>query len=48
MTTPKIEFISLLSGVDKTMPIIEASKHKPSWIKKAAADFKAQGVCPRW
>ena len=43
MTIPKIEFISLVSGVDKTMPIIEASKHKPSWIKKAAADFKAQG-----
>ena len=43
MNKPKIEFISLVSGVDKTMPIIEASKHKPSWIKKAAADFKAQG-----
>jgi len=40
---PKIEFISLVSGVDKTMPIIEASKHKPSWVKKAAADFKKQG-----
>ena len=42
MNKPKIEFISLVSGVDKTMPIIEASKHKPSWIKKAAADFKAK------
>ena len=43
MTKPKIEFIGLVSGVDKTMPIIEASKHKPSWIKKAAADFKQKG-----
>jgi hypothetical protein len=43
MTKPKIEFISLVSGVDKTMPIIEASKHKPSWIKRAAEDFKSKG-----
>ena len=44
MNKSKIEFISLVSGVDKTMPIIEASKHKPSWIKKAIEDFKSKGI----
>ena len=39
----KIDFICLLPGVEQTMPIVEASKHKPSWIKKAAADFKKLG-----
>jgi len=39
----KIDFICLLPGVEQTMPILEASKHKPSWIKKAAADFKKLG-----
>ena len=40
---PKIEWICLSSGVDKIMPVIKASEHKPSWIKRAAEDFKKEG-----
>ena len=40
---PKIEWICLSSGVDKIMPVIKASEYKPSWIKRAAEDFKKEG-----
>ena len=38
-----IDFICTEPGVESTMPIIRSSEHKPSWLKKAAADFKNNG-----
>jgi hypothetical protein len=40
---PNIEFICTEPGVESTMPIIRSSEYKPSWLKKAAADFKNNG-----
>ena len=40
---PKVEFIATIPGIDKTMPIVKASSLKPSWVKKAARDFKEGG-----
>jgi hypothetical protein len=40
---PNIEFICSDPGVELTMPIIKSSEYKPSWIKKAAIDFKSGG-----
>ena len=39
----KLEFISMIEGVEETMPIIPASQHKYSWVQKAAKDFKDNG-----
>lgn len=46
-THPNIEFICTDPGVELTMPIIKSSEYKPSWIKKAAADFKNEGSLTR-
>jgi len=40
---PNIDFICTDPGVELTMPIIRSSEYKPSWIKKAAQDFKNHG-----
>ena len=32
----KIKFISVIEGVEETMPIIPASKQQYGWVKKAA------------
>ena len=40
---PKVEWITTLSGVEQTMPIIRSSQYKHSWMKKAAAHFKKEG-----
>ena len=39
----KIQFISMIEGVEETMPIIPASQHKYSWVQKATKDFKDNG-----
>jgi len=38
-----IEFISLIDGVEETMPIIPASQQKYDWVQKATKDFKDRG-----
>jgi len=39
----KLEFISMIEGVEETMPIIPASQYKYNWVQKAAKDFKDNG-----
>ena len=39
----KIQFISMIEGVEETMPIIPASQQKYDWVQKAAKDFKDNG-----
>ena len=40
MKTPEIQFISLIPGIEETMPIIPVGEHKYNWIKKAAQHAK--------
>ena len=40
---PNIEFISMIEGVEETMPIIPAHMHKYRWLKRAAQDFSKRG-----
>jgi hypothetical protein len=37
---PEIQFISLIEGIEETMPVIPVSQHKYSWIKVAAKQAK--------
>ncbi len=39
----KIEFISLIKGVETTMPIIPAKEYKHQWMIDMAKDFKKTG-----
>ena len=39
----KIKFISLIEGVEETMPIISAATHKYNWVKKCVDDLKQNG-----
>jgi hypothetical protein len=34
---PKIQFISLIEGIEETMPVIPASEQKYGWVKRAGA-----------
>jgi hypothetical protein len=38
----KIEFYSLVPGLEKVYPIQPASSYRPAWTKVAAADFRAK------
>ena len=40
MKTPEIQFISLMPGIEETMPVIPVGEHKYDWIKKAAQHAK--------
>ena len=40
MKTPEIQFISLMPGIEETMPVIPVGEHKYNWIKKAAQHAK--------
>ena len=39
----KIKFISLIEGVEETMPVISAATHKYNWVKKCVDDLKENG-----
>lgn len=38
--SPKIKFACLIPGVEKSMPIVQASKINYNWARQAAEDFK--------
>ena len=40
MNKPEIQFISLIPGIEETMPVIPVSKHQYGWIKTAGERAK--------
>lgn len=40
----KLKFISMIEGVDETMPVIPAYKHQYEWVKRATKNFKESGT----